>query len=276
MKNIFIFLILFQSILFSNFISMNNGARSLALGNAFVALSENADAIFTNPAGLGRNNQLNLTVSHQKLYGISNLYNSMISISLPTPIFRTGLAIQQISLLNIYSEKILYLSAASILRIKDKPIRFGGSVKFESVSVKKYNSADSPSNLDMDLGFLIDFTKNLYFGYSLKYILEPEFIFISDGDKLNKVQTTGVCYKWRDSVYFLSDYVNTDSKSFWNLGSEIWFFNVFSARLGMSNERLTMGFGLKTKKWSIDGAVLSHEQLGSTYRISLGISMDIK
>ena len=53
---------------------MNNGARSLALGNAFVALSENADAIFTNPAGLGRNNQLNLTISHQKLYGISNLY----------------------------------------------------------------------------------------------------------------------------------------------------------------------------------------------------------
>jgi len=254
---------------------MNNGARSLAMGNAFVALSENADAVFTNPAGLARNNQFNLAVSHQNLYGINDLYNSMIAISLPTPIFRTALAIQQISLLNTYSEKVLYLSAASIFRVEEKPIRFGGSIKFESVSVKNYDGADSPSNLDLDLGFLIDFTKNLYFGYSLRYILEPEFIFLSDGDKLNKVQTIGVCYKWRDSVYFLSDYVKTEMKSYWNLGSEIWFFNVFSARLGMSNERLTMGFGLKTKKWSIDGAVLSNEELGSTYRISLGASWDM-
>ena len=92
---------------------------------------------------------------------------------------------------------------------------------------------------------------------------------------MKKKQITGICYKWRNSVYFLSDYVNIDSKSYWNLGSEIWFFNVFSARLGMSDDRLTMGFGLKTKKWTIDGAILSHEELGSTYRISLGISLDV-
>ena len=272
---IIILLLVSHSILFSNFISMNNGARTLGMGNAFVALSENADGIFTNPAGLARNNKFNLVLSHQNLYGISDLYNSMIAVSLPTPIFRTGIAIQQISLLNTYSEKILYFSAASILRIKDKPIRFGGSIKFESASVKKYIGADSPSNLDLDLGFLIDFTKNLYFGYSLKYILEPEFVFITEGDKLKKKQAIGVCYKWRDSVYFLSDYVNIDSKSFWNLGSEISFFNVFAARLGMSDDRLTMGFGLKTKNWLIDTAVLSHEELGSTYRVSLGISLDV-
>ena len=261
--------------LFSNFISMNNGARSLAMGNAFVALSENADAVFTNPAGLARNNKFNLVMSHQNLYGISDLYNSMVAVSIPTPIFRTGIAIQQILLLNTYSEKIVYFSAASILRVKGKPVRFGGSIKLESVSVKNYLDADNPSNLDFDMGFLVDFTKNLYFGYSLKYILEPEFIFISGGDKLMKKQITGICYKWRNSVYFLSDYVNIDSKSYWNLGSEIWFFNVFSARLGMSDDRLTMGFGLKTKKWTIDGAILSHEELGSTYRISLGISLDV-
>ena len=220
-------------------------------------------------------NQLYITASHQNLYGLSDLYNNMIAVSLPTPIIRTGVAIQQITLLNTYSEKILYFSAASILRIKEKPIRIGGSMKLESVSVKNYVDADNPSNLDMDLGILIDYTKNLFFGYSVKYLLEPEFIFISKGDKLDKVQTTGICYKWKDSVYFLSDYVCTDSKSYWNLGSEIWFFNIFSARLGMSDERLTMGFGLKTDRWSIDGAVLSHEKLGSTYCITLGLITDI-
>ena len=43
----------------------------------------------------------------------------------------------------------------------------------------------------------------------------------------------------------------------------------------MSDDRLTMGFGLKTKNWLIDTAVLSHEELGSTYRVSLGISLDV-
>ena len=38
----------------------------------------------------------------------------------------------------------------------------------------------------------------------------------------------------------------------------------------MFNEKLTAGFGLKTNYWLIDTAVLAHEQLGSTYRISLG------
>ena len=51
----------------------------------------------------------------------------------------------------------------------------------------------------------------------------------------------------------------------------MWFYEIFAARLGMLNEKLTAGFGLKTKNWSIDGAVIAHEQLGSTYRVSLGL-----
>ena len=35
---------------------------------------------------------------------------------------------------------------------------------------------------------------------------------------------------------------------------------------------MTAGFGLKTKYWSIDGAVMAHEQLASTYRVSLGLN----
>ena len=61
MKRIYFLLLILQSILFSNFLSMNNGSRSLAMGNAYVALSENADAIFINPAGLARNNQIYIT-----------------------------------------------------------------------------------------------------------------------------------------------------------------------------------------------------------------------
>ena len=86
----------------------------------------------------------------------------------------------------------------------------------------------------------------------------------------------GICYNWRNSVNFLMDYVWSSDDSGLNLGSEIWFYDVFAARIGMFNEKLTVGFGLKTRKWSLDSAVLSHQELGSTYRISFGMNIGKK
>ena len=118
MKKIILLIFTFPICLSANFIGMNNGARSLAMGNAFVALSDDATAIFSNPAGLARMDQFYLTGSRQNLYGLSDLYNDMVAISIPTPIFRTGIAFQQINLVDTYSEQILYLSAAGIINLQ--------------------------------------------------------------------------------------------------------------------------------------------------------------
>ena len=271
MKKIILLIIALPICLFANFIGMNNGARPLAMGNAFVALSDEATAIFSNPAGLARINQYYLRGSHQSLFGLSDLSNDMIAISFPTPHFRTGIAIQQITLVDIYSEQIFYLSTAGIIKPKNIPIRFGASLKYESAKVNNYDNAKSPYNYDLDLGVLVDLTENIFLGYSIKNLLNPRFQFISEGDKLVRKHTTGICYNWLHSVNFLADYVWTKNNSQWNLGSEMWFYDIFAARLGMFNERLTAGFGLKTNNWSIDGAVIAHEKLGSTYRISIGL-----
>ena len=276
MKFKFVHIVICFSLGYSNFIGMNNGARSLAMGNTFIPLENNSESIFYNPAGIAMNNQLIFLGSHQKLYNLNDLYNDMMVISIPTPLFRTGFAIKQTRLLNVYKEQIVYLSFASIVRMKNIPVRFGSSIKFSSVKVKNYESANNPSNYDIDFGFLADITNNLFISYSMQNILQPSFKFISISEKIKCIHRLGLCYNWRKSVNYVTDYVFTDFiDGQWNLGSEIWFFNVFAARLGMSDDRLTMGFGLKTKNWVIDTAVLSHEELGSTYRVSLGISLDV-
>lgn len=276
MKKLFIIITLLPTFLLSNFIGMNSGARSLAMGNAYTALSDESIAIFYNPAGLARINQLNFKASRQNLFGISDLQSDMISIAVPTPILRTGLAIQKISLVDAYSEQIVYVSSAGIIKPNQIPIRFGLSLKYESAKVEGYDGANNPKEFDLDVGLIADINENLFFGYAAKNILEPEFKFISDGDKLNIKQSLGLCYKWRGAVYFLADRVWTDIDSQWNFGSEIWFFDVFAARLGLFDESLTAGFGLRTKTWSVDSAVLSHEELGSTYRISFGLKYGVK
>jgi len=253
---------------------MNNGARSLGVGNAFVALSDQPTSIFTNPAGLSRINQFYFIASHQKLYGIDNLYSDMVALSIPTPFIRTGIGMQQINLINTYTEKILYFSLAGIIIPNDIPIRFGISLKHESVKVENYENAKNPSNFDLDLGLQIDLSNKLFLGYTMQYVLEPTFSFISLDNEIQRKSVAGICYYWRESVNFLIDYVWIAEDVYLNIGSEIWFYNVLSARLGMSNERFTTGFGLHTEKWIIDGGVIAHQDLGSNYRISLGIKLD--
>ena len=273
MKKIHFLIILLPVYLSANFIGMNNGARSLAMGNAFVALSDEPTAIFSNPAGLARINQNYIIGSHQNIYGLSDLHNDMVAISISNSFIQIGIAYQQINLINTYSEKIYYFSIAKSIKLNNIPIRFGSSFKYESAKVNNYQDAKEPSNFDIDLGVLIDLTDNIFLGYSIQYLLEPKFLFISEGDKLNRKSSLGICYNWQNSVNFLADYVWTANDSQWNLGSEMWFYEIFAARLGMYNEKLTGGFGLKAKKWSIDGAVIAHKQLGSTYRISLGLKL---
>ena len=52
MKKIITIVILLAGFLYGNFIGMNNGARSLAMGDAFVALCDESSGIFYNPAGI--------------------------------------------------------------------------------------------------------------------------------------------------------------------------------------------------------------------------------
>ena len=55
MRNLLL-LTLLSTFIYPNFIGLNNGARSLGMGDAFTALSDEPTAIFYNPAGLARAN----------------------------------------------------------------------------------------------------------------------------------------------------------------------------------------------------------------------------
>jgi len=271
-KTLVLFLLLPISLL-GNFIALNNGARSLGMGNTFVALSDDASAVFYNPAGLGRVHELSSIASYQNMYGIEGLHNSMLSIAIPTPLVRIGFSVQNLSLDDIYDESIFYLSAASIIRPNNIPIRFGLSIKRESVSVNYSSSTQNPSSIDLDFGLLVDISKSTFLGYSLKNVLEPVFKLSSHRGQIQKKHILGICHRWRKSVNFLADFNVSSEDTYWNIGSEMWFHDVFASRIGIMNGKLTIGFGIEADRWALDTAVLSHEELGSTYRISLGFNI---
>jgi len=270
---IFCIIIITPIFLFANFIGMNHGGRAMAMGNAYIALADEPTAIFFNPAGLSKIDQYSLKASHQNLYGISELYNDMVAFSAPLPYSRIGVSWTQISLSNEYSEQAFYLSVASIIRPYGIPVRFGTSLKYEKISVLNYEEANNPSNYDLNVGIMIDAKKDLTFAFVANDILRPEFKILTESEELTTEFKTGVCYNWRKAVNFVADYVWNEDDSFWNLGGEMWFYNVFAARIGMHEDKLTTGFGIKAKYWTLDGALLSDTNLGSTYRISIGVKL---
>jgi len=267
-----------HSILRANFIGMNWGARPMALGNAYVALADDPSAVFWNPAGLANIGEYSLIASHQNLWGVKDLYNEMVSVTIPLPRVITGAGWSQINLLHEYSEQVINISCASIVWLKKIPFKFGMGINNYLANVKGYKDISEPSTdilgielpgkFDLNAGFIINPRDNLSFGFVVRNLIERTFTFISEDDKISHNFTFGIHYLWRKSVNFVTDYNWQKDEDSWHFGGEIWFFNVFAPRVGMNGENLTIGFGIKTKEWKLDGAVLAHEELGSTYRLS--------
>jgi hypothetical protein len=252
---------------------MNHGARARSMGNAYIALADEPTAIFFNPAGLSKTDQIMMKSSVQNIYGITDLYTAMAACSAPIPYARVGFAWTQVSLLDEYTEQVFYLSAASILRPLGIPVRFGTSIKALRVETMNYAGTDNPSNFDLIVGMMIDAGKDLSLAFTANNILTPDFKILTESEETEREFKTGVCYNWRKSVNFVADYVWNAEESFWNLGGEMWFYDVFAARLGMNDDKLTTGFGVKHRYFTIDGALLSHTSLGSTYRVSVGVKL---
>ena len=169
LKIIFLLFLLLPTLIFANFINMNWGAKGLALGNANSALADEPTAIFWNPAGLSKVNKLSFTVSHQNLYGISDLYNEMGAVAIPFSFVRVGLGFTQLSLLDVYTEQVMYLSASSILWLNKIPVRFGFNLKHLS-AISEFSATDSYHRIDFDLGMQSDLTKSFTSSSQTAYV----------------------------------------------------------------------------------------------------------
>lgn len=276
MKKWIVFLIFaLPCFLTADFTGMNWGARPMAMGNAYLSLADDPSAMFWNPARMVMIEQFSVSASHETMYGISDLFNQTVAIGIPLPYVKVGIGWTQMSLQSVYTERIAYLSAASIIWLHKTPVRFGMNVKHYYAKVHAHASADSPSNLDFDMGMDTNLSKNLTAGFVVRNLFKPEFQFIQQEEKVEREMAFGVAYRWLNSVHFACDYVTSKSKSGWNIGGEMWFYNVFAPRIGMSGEDFTAGFGIKHSNWQLDGAVLSQEALGSTYRLTFMWKFDL-
>ena len=167
-----------------NIQSLGASARSAALGNAFVAVADNGDAVFANPAGLANIEGRTLTYTNVSLLygGISgdDLGQHVTSLTQPLGRVTLGLGYERIGS-DLMSESGIFVAAGLKL---SRSLQLGVTVKQVGWSVDDFDktgldkvSGKSASSIGADVGLLwATPVENARLGVMLKNVLQPNAV----------------------------------------------------------------------------------------------------
>jgi hypothetical protein len=258
-------------------------ARSRSLGGAFTAMPSTPWAVFENPAGLGQAQNLEIGADYRKPYFVSDLHDMSAVLSRPLSSWGAGIGLRHKALGSLYSEDHLALGLGYSLLVA----QVGANLRLLSVDASGYEGGEyggRTTRATLDWGYLLrPFTFSAYsalvplaFGYARFGLFEPSLSLLEDGegDKVKTSRRFGLAYTWPEEVNWVVD-LASDRGRFRNVpehlrgGVETWFDRTYALRVGLEHHRLTGGIGVATRTLSLDFALASHRELGSTLALSV-------
>jgi len=291
------------SCLYGAFDELNIGARPQGLGGAFTAISDDANALFYNPAGISFLKKAEFTSNYGRLFmGLddnSSIGSSFIGYAQPTEKYGTpGISWYNLSLGGLYDETAIALSYAypfskyvsAGVSVKNLSRKFGSDnytktainttgdeIRTEGDPV--FDNGKKSSAMTGDIGLFYSYSKNISLGISAKNITKPD-IGLLNTDKLSAVYRGGFAYKG-DDYLFSFETVSKDSDMNILTGAEKWFSQkniAVRGGLSLGSRRwrtISIGSSLRFDNFSFDYAFLwplsgIKDTLG-THKIALNI-----
>jgi len=284
------------ALLHSAFVDLGTGARPLGMGNAFVAVADDANTVLYNPAGLAQLKREEATLTYSQLYvGIDGLSSGFASYV--RPINRKygsfGIGWYNFTTKDLYNENTILLSYGYQI-LSQQPILFGGlNLKYLAKEYKTnewtavnpvFASGTTADGYSIDLGLLCKVNKMLSLGLSIENINQPD-ISLQSTDKVPMSYRVGAAYKLKElgpvnSLTITLEDANISKTNTIRAGAEGWFMeNTLAARLGFSNRDISLGAGyvfkIKDSDGQLDYAFISPlnfiDSVSGTHRISLGL-----
>lgn len=270
----------------NDYLQYGAGARSLAMGGAYVALADEASAPYWNPAALTQIDE------HQFLSMYAPFFEqtSYNFISYVHPLGRLGnLGISDVLLHSGGYEEVGYAGEvigtnrsifknAVIISYANKvyeQISVGASLKLIHQRVMRY----SGNGQGIDLGILYEPLDELNIGLALQNILQPKVTLIEEPDVYKINLKAGLALSAFSNRLTLTADINklVDEKAYFSAGVEVspWDKPTSSSlkrvdlRAGFNHlQSFTCGIGLKIKFVSVDYAFSSHD-LGNLHKFAL-------
>lgn len=254
--------------LYGAFEDFSSSPRILSLGGAFVALSDDASATNTNPAGLVQLQKTELIASYSNMYNADGLFRGHLAMATPVEVSAVGLSFNRLSLPGIYDEDIFSLALARQL---SDHISVGISIKLLTNEVYNFNASFYKGRKYLttyDIGILYQLTDSWIFGLSGYDLNEP---LIAEGEKNNSFLKVGVRYHPFESGLVVFDYDTFEREI--AVGFEVVVGELLPLRLGLKNLKPTFGFGIEHKFINFDFAILSDKNLGLLSQIGVRVKI---
>jgi hypothetical protein len=265
------------------FLEYGAAPRALAMGKAFTAVADDAEAAYFNPAGLFQLNAQEVIVAHSQLFGARMEY---IGYALPTRELGTfGLMLINYGAEGIDSrtpenyqyQDYVFAENAYVASYAYNPwsfLGFGASVKMIAKNIAQYSGVA----LGGDVGALLKLPRPLSFGIVAQNIWQPEMKLVNLPEKYPRTLRGGAAVRLlNDRVTVDADLVVTDfmydaRRSYAPHGGVEFAVipDVFIQRVGFDPNEISLGVGLH-KIWGkmgmgVDYAFLLHHQ--SSYIVS--------
>lgn len=264
------------------------GPRPQGMGGAFIALADDINAGYWNPAGIPQLNKKALGFMHSNPFGLSDVSLNYLGFIHPSALsflgggFGLSFAKQSAQLeqgkdasVNEMEENAYILSLGGSL--PDNSLYFGAN--FKALSVSETDEGLSRAGSAYDLGLLYYPAPKISLGLMLRNLsahLGSEN-FASD----TRVGVAGRLLD--DRLILAADYASKEDVAGkkgtswqYHLGAEYWLTDIFALRVGSDKGNMTAGFGLTFNLFGagapqgvLDYSYRQDENLAYTHRFGL-------
>jgi hypothetical protein len=246
------------------FDNCGSSAKSLSLGDASLALADEASVTSSNPAGLGFFDRAGFQASLSRLFELDELSEKELYLIYPLKSLSLGAGTYVFGKANYYQETILTFALG--YRLKDY-LSLGFSSKYMRVSFSENYKALSV--LGMDFGAMVRIRDNVQLGAVVKNFNQPELV--DESDDIPTVFSSGIAVFAFEEVTLAFDFSYDErNKEQLHFGQEVELIKNLPVRFGIqtSPARYAFGVGFNFERMTADYAYLNHPVLQGSHKLS--------
>ena len=258
--------VLSQSNGFAGFELSGAGARSRAMGKAYVGLANSSDAIFINCSGLAQIKQLSCSFQYSHPFGIKELINSSGALVLPTSFGTFSTGFQNYGN-KIYNEQSFLIAYS--MSINDK-FSIGANFHYMKLQISNYSSNFS---LTFDTGFLLKLTETVNWGFFLTNLTYAKIGKCEEN--IPQTFCTGLSANpIKDIILNFDIFKDAAFPLEIRMGVEYLLLQKIALRTGFISEpsQICGGLGILFSCFEIDYSVNTHPDLSLTHLFTLQIT----
>ncbi len=258
----------------ASFLEFGAGSRALGMGGAYSAIAEGYDAFLWNPAGLGRPYQTGVCMSHVTLFEDAKLSAVSIAHAFRRP-FGLGFSAIQFTMPGATRRDALNNPLGEITDSRTGFLFGFGVQPWEKVTIgttqkmiRRNVDGLSATAWDTDIGFSIRFNR-LRLGFESQNLFGSKLNRDGGYDSLPRTQRFGGAFTAGGFLMSADIIFNKSFSPEFRTGLEYTLFNIAALRAGWDGNYPTFGGMVSSYGLSFDYAILKHDVLGISHRISL-------